>query len=70
MSRDPARIDRMCDLLRQLWHKHPDQRMGQLVANVTDFNDFAQLFNIEDDITERKLTAAIEGGFGAAWRTK
>ena len=33
--RDPARIDRICDLLRAYWHAHPDLRLGQIVGNFT-----------------------------------
>lgn len=33
--RDPARIDRMIEKLRVLWHSSPDQRLGQLKAAVT-----------------------------------
>jgi len=32
--RDPARIDRIVELLRQHWHASPDQRLGQLIANL------------------------------------
>ena len=31
--RDPARIDRIVDLLREAWKKHPDWRLCQLVCN-------------------------------------
>jgi|SRR5882672_520664 len=32
--RDPSRIDRIIELLRQHWHTSPDQRLGQLIANL------------------------------------
>lgn len=32
--RDPARIDRICELLRAAWHESPDQRLGQFVYNL------------------------------------
>ena len=35
MTRDPARIDRICDLLCAYWHAHPDLRLGQIVGNFT-----------------------------------
>jgi hypothetical protein len=31
--RDPARIDRILDLLGAVWRAHPDQRLGQLLLN-------------------------------------
>lgn len=32
--RDPQRIDKFCDELKQYWHKVPDWRFGQLICNV------------------------------------
>ena len=32
--RDPNRIDEFCDELKELWHKVPDLRFGQLMSNV------------------------------------
>ena len=32
--RDPKRIDRIIDKLRQVWLKHPDWRLGQLISNL------------------------------------
>ena len=52
--RDPARIDRMVEKLRRLWHSTPDQRLGQLIVNVTaTVNPWVP----EDDDTERCLDA-------------
>lgn len=36
--RNPDRIDRMTELLRQTWHKYPDMRLGQLVTNAPYFD--------------------------------
>jgi hypothetical protein len=69
MSRDPARIDRMCELLRQLWQRHPDQRMGQLIGNLLTVMQDPGIAHIEDARLERKLTAARVGGIAAAWKT-
>lgn len=33
--RDPARIDRVIELLRAAWHASPDLRLGQLISNLT-----------------------------------
>jgi uncharacterized protein YihD (DUF1040 family) len=34
--RDPKRIDRMIELLREAWHRHPDMRLTQFLINVSD----------------------------------
>lgn len=32
--RDPKRIDKFCDDLKEVWHQFPDWRFGQLMMNV------------------------------------
>ena len=32
--RNPERIDAYCDRLKELWHKVPDWRFGQLMCNL------------------------------------
>ena len=32
--RDPKRIDKFCDLLKELWKRVPDWRFGQLISNL------------------------------------
>lgn len=66
--RDPARVDRMIELLRQAWHLRPDQRLGQLLDSL--LADYEALFYVEDDVTERKLTVLLNEGFEKAWETK
>lgn len=56
--RDPERIDRICELLRQTWHTVPDLRLGQLVVNLLG-ND---PFYVEDDTTEQVLEYVSEKG--------
>ena len=54
--RDPARIDRMLSQLRELWHRYPDQRLGQLIVNVIRPGEpCPRVFYTEDGDTERKL---------------
>lgn len=64
--RDPARIDRMIELLRAAWHASPDLRLGQLIANLTPSDDdpygtasdeavYTAMWNREDDAWERAL---------------
>ena len=37
--RDPKRIPEMVEVLRTLWEKHPDQRLGQLIVNAASTID-------------------------------
>jgi uncharacterized protein YihD (DUF1040 family) len=60
--RDPARIDRICELLAEVWKKHPDQRLGQLLFNITGLHDVC---HVEDDVVEEALKLLREKGFGA-----
>ena len=55
--RDPDRIDPIVDKLRELWKKHPDQRLGQLVENAIRFSpsNKADVFMTEDDVTLKGL---------------
>ena len=52
--RDPARIDRLLRAIRTLWYRHPDQRLGQLLMNVTGV-DGSRVFYLEDDTLEYVL---------------
>lgn len=57
--RDPARIDRFCQRLAELWKKVPDWRFGQLIFNV--LRAFGKdPFYIEDD----KMLEFFESFFG------
>ena len=72
MARDPARIDRICALLRSYWHAHPDLRLGQILGNLTPrrgydveddmgrypVSDPGNPYYVEDDIIEAALRAA------------
>jgi hypothetical protein len=60
--RDPARIDRICDLLKELWKKNPDLRLGQLLEGMSIFpatmmNGMGMMvpFFQEDDETETRI---------------
>ena len=61
--RDPARIDRICEDIKVLWKRHPDERLGQLMENYI-FGCERQtkkcIFHVEDDQVERTLKAQIE----------
>jgi hypothetical protein len=57
VTRPPARIQPMLDLLRQAWEKHPDQRLGQIIGNAARRDPekgeavgrYRDPFNVEDD---------------------
>ncbi len=51
--RDPARIDRVIEALREAWGKYPDQRLGQLLNNLTCAGE--EIFHVEDDLYENRL---------------
>ena len=62
IPRDPMRIDRMVELLREAWHLFPDERLTQLVINTTDTNhDCGPAFYMEDGEMERRLQGLIAG---------
>ena len=58
--RDPARIPKVLDKIKELWEKVPDWRLGQLIFNVTGMYDPYHLeddllINIIDDFIKHKL---------------
>lgn len=60
--RDPQRIDRVVELLREAWHLAPDFRLTQLVMVISDQpQDAGALWHVEDDGMEQKLKAFIAG---------
>jgi hypothetical protein len=62
IPRDPNRIDRMTELLREAWHLKPDFRLTQLVMVVTDRpEDGGAVFYMEDDTMEQRLRAFVGG---------
>lgn len=59
--RDPARINRIIDLLSTHWHRNPDARLGQLLMCLTPFQNEVNrtIFNTEDNVIERALAEAL-----------
>jgi hypothetical protein len=54
--RDPARIDQILDLLRDVWTRSPDLRLGQLIVNtVRSLEPCPEVFSIEDSVLARRL---------------
>jgi uncharacterized protein YihD (DUF1040 family) len=50
--RNPERIDRILDNIREIWKQNPDLRLMQLLLNI---NLSADPYYIEDDILEKEL---------------
>ena len=47
--RDPKRIDEMLELIRQVWTKSPDLRLGQIIVGaVAPEQPCPEVFYIED----------------------
>lgn len=64
--RDPARIDRILDLLKGIWRENPDIRLGQLLSwSLAEINDGRQtdVFHIEDHDLEQWLRDQYRRGF-------
>lgn len=56
--REIERIDRILAKLSLLWHKHPDQRLGQVLENyVFGYIVPSPLFHVEDDEIEDRIEA-------------
>ena len=64
--RDPRRIKRICEKLCIIWESMPDQRLGQLLENISRTyglfpydSNFVYLWGQEDDKTEEMLDRII-----------
>jgi hypothetical protein len=56
--RDPARIDPLLDLIREVWTANPDWRLSQLVVNaIRPTEPCPQVFSAEDEKLEAGLRA-------------
>lgn len=56
--RDPDRIPSVLAEIEQLWQRHPDWRLGQLICNLASWadHDATSPYDIEDDA----LVAEVE----------
>jgi uncharacterized protein YihD (DUF1040 family) len=60
--RDLERIDKILELLREVWTKVPDWRLTQLVVNASDTDhDCGPVFYMEDEEFEQRLLRLAEG---------
>lgn len=53
MTKDPKRIDRIIDLIREIWKENPYMRLSQLLGACVE--DGHELYYIQDTRLERKL---------------
>lgn len=54
MPRDPKRISKTLNILKQIWKMNPDLRLGQLILNAINEED---LYYIEDDKILEKIVS-------------
>ena len=64
-GRPVERVTRIAGLLRDLWVKYPQLRLGQLLVNV-DKRFETNPFFIEDDEAEAAIRKVLDTGFGSA----
>jgi uncharacterized protein YihD (DUF1040 family) len=61
--RDPARIDQLLELLREVWTRSPDLRLGQLLVNaVSPREPCSEVYAIEDSVLARRLQRLLQQG--------
>lgn len=60
--RDPARIEPLLRLIKTLWLKQPDLRLGQLIFNaINPKGTSSDLFNVEDNVLRACLLQDLKG---------
>lgn len=64
VDRDPARVERISELLEQLWSRYPQLRLGQLLCNVEKNFERATFF-LEDDVMEAAIRKVLDTGFSS-----
>ncbi|MEZ6188115.1 MAG: hypothetical protein R3F62_24290 [Planctomycetota bacterium] len=63
--RDPERIPEILALVQQVWERHPDERLGQLLLNACrGCSGWPDVWSVEDDALVAGLRARLPG----AWR--
>jgi hypothetical protein len=59
--RDPARIDQELELVRRVWMRSPDLRVGQLIVTaVQPHKPCSQVHAIEDTMLARRLERMLK----------
>lgn len=64
VDRDPARVERIAELLEQLWNRYPQLRLGQLLCNVEKQFERVTFF-VEDDVMEAAIRKVLDTGFNS-----
>jgi len=58
--RSSTRIDPILAAVRELWLRHPDQRLAQLVVNLANpVNACPEVFHLDDDALLERIEAAL-----------
>ena len=60
-SRPAERIPAVLSLLESAWRRHPDQRLGQLLVNLTGTGP-SPLFDVEDTVLLAQLEDFLATG--------
>jgi hypothetical protein len=59
--RDSARIDQILGLLREVWTRSPDLRLGQLIVDAVRPRDpCPEVFSVEDTVLARRLERMLK----------
>ena len=60
--RDPNRIDKVIDAVKEAWKENPEWRLGQLIVNISRAANCSDPFFLEDDRLMGVITAVSEEG--------
>lgn len=64
--RDPKRIPSVLDVLRQHWERHPDLRLGQIMANLSyQTQGRFDPYHLDDGVLFDALLAALKDDGGS-----
>jgi len=58
--REKKRIERILNLIKELWEARQDQRLGQMLINIGLVPDEMRVWNTEDDIWEKHLKKELK----------
>ncbi|MBW3539175.1 MAG: hypothetical protein KY476_02800 [Planctomycetes bacterium] len=57
--RDPDRIQKVLERVGDMWRRHPDWRLGQLLCNVATWAE-DDVWDIEEDVLTAEIDRHIE----------
>lgn len=62
MTRDKNRIPKVLEAIKLIWELVPDQRLGQLIHNLAQFNEIKEkdVYYLEDEELIEKIHKAIK----------